>query len=244
MTTVTVRFFGPARDATGVASAEYQLVDPATLGTLREMIFAQYAGLAAGATALRFAVNLDYADTDVALSDGDEVAVIPPVAGGSPNSDDGTVAIVEAAIDLTQCVEQAAAHEAGAVCTFIGTVRAEGEGSHKLIALEYSAYGEMALRKLGEIRATALARFDVTQIVVVHRVGRLALGETSVAVVVSAPHRGASFDACRFVMETLKATVPIWKKEHFSDGQSAWVDPTAEALREGQETSSEASDGT
>ncbi len=229
MTTVTVRFFGPARDATGVASAEYELVEPATLRTLREMIFAQYAGLAAGAASLRFAVNQDYVETDAALSDGDEVAVIPPVAGGSPNADDGTVAIVEGPIELPTLVKQAEAHEAGAVCTFTGTVRAEGEGSHKLIALEYSAYGEMALRKLGEIRAAALARFDVTQIVVVHRIGRLELGEASVAVVVSAPHRGASFDACRFVMETLKTTVPVWKKEHFSDGQSAWVDPTAEA---------------
>ncbi len=237
MTTVTVKFFGPARDATGVASAEYQLVEPATLGTLREMILAQYDGLAAGASSLRFAVNQDYIETDVALSDGDEVAVIPPVAGGSPSSDDGTVAIVERPIELAPLVEQVAAHEAGAVCTFTGTVRAEGDASHKLIALEYSAYGEMALRQLGEIRATALERFDVTQIVVVHRVGRLELGETSVAVAVSAPHRGASFDACRFVMETLKTTVPIWKKEHFSDGQNAWVDPTAETGRNQQEAS-------
>ena len=118
MTTVTVKFFGPARDATGVASAEYQLVEPATLGTLREMVLAQYAGLASAAASLRFAVNQDYVDTDVALSDGDEVAVIPPVAGGSPSSDDGTVAIVERPIELAPLVQLAAAHESLGYCFF------------------------------------------------------------------------------------------------------------------------------
>ncbi len=226
MTTVTVRFFGPAADATGESHAEYRLAAPATLAAAREMILARYPRLAAGASSLRFAVNQEYVDGDASLSDGDEVAVIPPVAGGAGDAVE-PVRIVTEPIDLPSLVERVVRHEAGAICTFSGTVRAEGDDD-TLLALEYSAYDEMAIKKMRGIRSLALEAHDVTEIAVVHRVGQLELGEASVAVAVSAPHRAAAFDACRYVIDTLKTTVPIWKKEHWSSGETSWVDPTAE----------------
>ena len=226
MTTVTVRFFGPAADATGTDRAEYQLADPATVTALREMILARHPALAAGAASLRFAVNQEFADETTTLSDGDEVAVIPPVAGGANTTANDAVGIVTAPIDLDRLTERVANHQAGAICTFAGTVRAQDEDNRRLLALEYSAYDEMAITKLRELRAEALDRFDVTEILIEHRIGRLELGEASVAIVVSAPHRAAAFDACRYVIDTLKTTVPVWKKEHWSDGETSWVDPT------------------
>ena len=112
----------------------------------------------------------------------------------------------------------------GAVALFTGTVRNESEG-RAVVALEYVAYGEMALRQMSELRVRALEEHAVSEVAIVHRLGRLAVGEISVAVAVSAAHRGAAFDACRAVMDTLKRTVPIWKKEIFADGAAVWVEP-------------------
>jgi len=226
LTTVTVRFFGPAADAAGTDRAEYQLVAPATLDGLRAMILARYPALAAGASSLRFAVNLEFAEGAVDLSDGDEVALIPPVAGGANAVATEPVRILTEPINLTGMIERASDPRAGGVCTFTGTVRAESDGDRQLLALEYSAYAEMAITKLREIRSAALERFDVTEVIVEHRIGRLELGEVSVAIVVAAPHRVDAFDACRSVIDTLKTTVPIWKKEYWSDGETSWVDPT------------------
>ncbi len=110
----------------------------------------------------------------------------------------------------------------GAVALFLGTVRDHNEG-RKVTGLEYSAYEEMALQELERVRDQALERFEITRAAVVHRLGALEIGETSVAVAIAAPHRTAAFDACRFVIDTLKRTVPIWKKETFEDGE-AWIE--------------------
>ena len=110
----------------------------------------------------------------------------------------------------------------GAVALFLGTVRDHNEG-RKVTGLEYSAYEEMALQELERVRDQALERFEITRAAVVHRLGALELGATSVAVAVAAPHRAAAFDACRFMIDTLKRTVPIWKKETFEDGE-VWIE--------------------
>ena len=124
-------------------------------------------------------------------------------------------------LELIEAVEGGAN---GAVALFTGVVRNTSEG-RAVVALEYQAYAEMALRQMHELRARALGEHAVAEIAIVHRVGRLAVGEISVAVAVSAAHRGPAFDACRAVMDTLKRTVPIWKKEIFADGEAAWVEP-------------------
>jgi molybdopterin synthase catalytic subunit len=110
----------------------------------------------------------------------------------------------------------------GAVALFLGTVRDHNEG-RKVSGLEYSAYEEMALQELERVRDQALERFEITRAALVHRLGALEIGETSVAVAIAAPHRAAAFDACRFVIDTLKRTVPIWKKETYNDGE-AWIE--------------------
>jgi molybdopterin synthase catalytic subunit len=221
MITIQVKFFGPAADQVGAHEAEYGLAEPATVASLAELIFARYPKMGEAKKSIRFAVNEEYADASTPLATGDEVAVIPPVAGGS-----ALVELVAEPIDMNRLIEHVSDPTCGGVSTFAGDVRAERDGENVLLALEYSAYDSMALKKMHEIREEALARFDVRDVAIVHRVGRLEIGETSVAIAVGAPHRVAALEACRFAIDTLKETVPIWKKEYWSGGETSWVDPT------------------
>jgi molybdopterin synthase catalytic subunit len=137
------------------------------------------------------------------------------------------VRLTRETIDLLDLVGRVRSPEAGAICTFQGPVRAE-RPENPLLALEYSAYEEMALREMEKVRSEAMRRFPVTEVAIVHRLGRLEIGEVSVAIVVSAPHREAAFAACRYAIDELKQSVPIWKKEIWTTGETTWVDPTAE----------------
>jgi len=137
------------------------------------------------------------------------------------------VALVHKPIDMDALARPLHRPEAGAVVTFAGTVRAESDGGRTLSALEYHAYEEMALDQMRAIRDKAGGRFEILDAVVVHRLGRVALGETSVAVVVVAAHRPEAFDACRWIIDMVKTDVPIWKKDIWSDGTTTWVDPLA-----------------
>jgi molybdopterin synthase catalytic subunit len=130
------------------------------------------------------------------------------------------VRLVDHPIDVARILETSPAD--GAVCLFVGVVRNEHDG-RRVERLEYEAYEEMAVPLMKEIAAEAKRRFPVTEVRLVHRVGRLAIGETSVAVAVASPHRAEAFEACRFAIDKLKATVPIWKKEHYADG-TAWLE--------------------
>ena len=132
------------------------------------------------------------------------------------------VRIQGAPIDVAALAADVRGDGDGAVALFVGTVRNLNAG-RRVLFLEYEAYAPMAEREMERIAAEAGARFAVTQVAIVHRVGRLEIGEASVAVAVSAPHRGAAMDACRFVIDTLKRSVPIWKREHFEGGQ-VWID--------------------
>jgi molybdopterin synthase catalytic subunit/molybdopterin converting factor small subunit len=164
------------------------------------------------------AIEGEYAARDTVLHDGDEVAILPPVSGGVTE----LVALVQAPIDLAAIQSAMKAGEDGAVCVFDGIVRDNTRGRPTL-HLDYEAYEEMALRQMHLLRSEAIERFGVREVAIIHRLGRLRVGETSVLIAVASAHRGAAFDACRWVIDTLKKTVPIWKKEQFADG-AVWAD--------------------
>jgi molybdopterin synthase catalytic subunit len=170
------------------------------------------------------AVNREYASPEQVLRDGDEVAILPPVSGGTPvsGSSDGLVQIVREPIDTERIVSAIKSGGDGAVCVFDGIVRDNTRGRATL-HLDYEAYEEMALKQMHALRDEAKAKFAVREIAIVHRLGRLFVGETSVLIAVTSEHRGAAFDACRYVIDTLKKTVPIWKREQFADG-AVWAD--------------------
>jgi molybdopterin synthase catalytic subunit len=141
------------------------------------------------------------------------------------------VRLQEAAIEIGELLEEAASHEDGAVVLFLGTVRGQTEG-RRVLGLIYEAYVPMAEAEMRRIEGETLSRFGVSRVGIVHRTGRLGVGEVSVAIVVAAPHRDRAFEACRYAMDEVKRTVPLWKKELFEDG-AAWVEPHAQAERSG-----------
>ena len=134
------------------------------------------------------------------------------------------IEITESPIDHAVITERVRSNRAGAVCTFLGTVR-EITGGRRTTALSYQAYPEMASKKLAELEAEARRRWPIVELAMVHRVGDLDLGEVSVVVAVSCPHRGDAFEACRWLMDTLKEVVPIWKRERWEDGGEEWIHP-------------------
>jgi molybdopterin synthase catalytic subunit/molybdopterin converting factor small subunit len=166
------------------------------------------------------AVNHEYAKRDLQLQEGDEVAILPPVSGGA--NDSPLTSLVHEPIDAAAIAASVKAGSDGAVVIFDGIVRDNTRG-RKTLHLDYEAYEEMALRQLQLLRMEAIELYSVREVAIVHRLGRLLVGETSVLIVVASAHRGAAFDACRWVIDTLKTTVPIWKKEQFVDG-AVWSD--------------------
>ncbi len=181
---------------------------------------------------LAVAVNREYASAETVLRDGDEVAVLPPVSGGNGSSSSPFSAeIVPDQIDSRSVLNVLTHRDVGAVVVFEGVVRDNTRGRRTLY-LDYEAYEPMALTKLESLLAEARQKFAIGDARIVHRVGRLQVGETSVLIAVAAPHRAAGFEACRWLIDTLKKTVPIWKKEYFEDG-AVWADgdPFPEELR-------------
>ncbi len=164
------------------------------------------------------AVNQQYAQASQELEADDEVALLPPVSGGAPSR----VALTHEEIDAKAITDALKAGEDGAVTVFDGIVRNNTRG-RKTLFLDYSAYEEMALTQMRQLAVEAIATFGVRDVAVVHRLGRLEVGETSILIAVASAHRGAAFDACRWLIDTIKKQVPIWKQEHFVDG-AVWVD--------------------
>jgi MoaE-MoaD fusion protein len=219
---VEVLLFARLREVVGAPSV---VVDLASAGSARdvwEALVQVHPRLAGGDGGLRVAVNQAYADWDSPVGAGDVVAFIPPVAGGSGGGGGVHVLLTSEPLDPRAVEELVRTDEDGAVCTFIGVVRNHAEG-HGVTHMDYEAYPGMAEAEMERIAREAVERFGVTAVAAVHRLGRLEVGEASVVVSVSAHHRGAAFDACQHTMDTLKAEVPIWKKEHGPDG-SEWVD--------------------
>ncbi len=168
---------------------------------------------------LAVAVNQSYARGGCLLRDGDEVALLPPVSGGSAAP---IVSLIREPIDSPSVVAAVKQGEDGAVVVFDGIVRNNTRGRRTLY-LVYEAYEDMALRMMHTIAQQAIAEHAIRQVALVHRIGRLEVGETSILIAVSSAHRAQAFEACRWLIDTLKKTVPIWKKEHFEDG-AVWAD--------------------
>jgi molybdopterin synthase catalytic subunit len=178
-----------------------------------------------------FAVNQAYAAPDTPLRGGDELALIPPVSGGADSSrmTDCTV-LTRQPLAIDDSIRFLYDGAAGGVSLFLGTTRAEqnGDGA-ELLALEYEAYESMAREQLQALAGRARERWPILKLVLLHRLGRVALGEPSVFIGVSTPHRAEAFEACRWLIDTLKAEAAIWKKEIWSDGEGSWVHPVKES---------------
>ncbi len=225
---IGVLFFGVLKEVIGRSSETVDLPEGARV---REVLF-YYAREAprfeAMVPSLAISVNQEYSGADRALCDGDEVGLLPPVSGGSAQGESelpGEVKIVHEPIDYEAVVGRLKQPADGAAVIFDGVVRDNTRGRRTLY-LDYEAYEAMALKQMESLAVEARARFEVRGVAIVHRLGRLEIGETSVLIVVAAGHRGAAFEACRWIIATLKKTVPIWKKEYFEDG-AVWADGEA-----------------
>jgi molybdopterin synthase catalytic subunit len=184
-------------------------------------------------SSIALAVNQQYAGPDAILKASDEVALLPPVSGGTagaageihagqPAGRRPYASMIREAIDAPGIVSTLKHGEDGAAVVFEGVVRNQTRGSRTLY-LDYEAYEDMALQQLESLAKEALQKFQIRDVAIVHRLGRLGIGETSVLIVVVSAHRGPAFEACRWIIDTLKKTVPIWKKEYFEDGV-VWAD--------------------
>jgi molybdopterin synthase catalytic subunit/molybdopterin converting factor small subunit len=206
---VVVRLFAGLREQAGAGRRELELGEGAVLGEVWPAL-----DLGEEPAGLLYAVNRVYADRGQRLEEGDEVALIPPVSGGA-------FRLTEGPVNLTSVVVAVVDERAGAIATFLGTVRAQSRG-REVIALEYEAYAEMAEDVMAQIAAEVGERYDLCKVAITHRLGRAEVGETSVAIAVSAPHRQDALAACADVIEALKARVPLWKKELYEGGEE-WI---------------------
>jgi len=214
---VQVLFFGQLKDLTGRSTESLPLADRATARDVLQHYSKEYPSILKLASSLALSINQEYAAPDAPLHDGDEVALLPPVSGGAIRA-----GIVCEKIIADEIVASIKRPEDGAIAVFDGIVRNNSRG-RKTLYLDYEAYEEMALKQMDGLISEALRKFDVRDARIVHRLGRLEIGETSVFIAVASAHRAAAFDACRWLIDTLKKTVPIWKKEYFDDGV-VWAD--------------------
>lgn len=228
---VNVRYLGMLRELAGRDGEPIELADGAPLGELYAALQKRIPELEQFHQAIALAVNYEYSASDTRLHEGDEVALIPPVSGGAPDGVGNAIAsapTAEHAALVRQPIDGAAIAAAirepadGAVVVFDGIVRNQTRGRRALY-LDYTAYEPMALQQMEQLAQQALARYAMRAVWLVHRLGRLEIGETSVFIAVASAHRAAAFDACRWLIDTLKKTVPIWKKEYFEDG-AVWAD--------------------
>ena len=216
---VRVLFFGAARDVVDQNPLEISLAAPATVSTAFQTLVAKFSELERFGRSLLFAVNQEYATPDTALKENDELAVFPPVSGGGSHD---FFELTTEPIDVGAVARRVVLPECGATVTLDGYAREWTKGKHTLY-LVYEAYDSMALTEMQRLGVEVHKQFDIAHIGIVHRTGRLDIGETSVVIAVSAPHRKAAFQACEWAIRELKRTVPIWKKEVYADGEQ-WID--------------------
>jgi molybdopterin synthase catalytic subunit len=238
---IRVLFFGVLKELVGRSSETIELPEGAKVEAVLRHYSQQTPRLEAMLPALALSVNQEYSSADWALQPGDEVALLPPVSGGAPKSGpaQGEVRIVREPIAAQAVIDALKMPEDGAAVIFDGVVRNHTRGRRTLY-LDYEGYEAMALKKMEGLAEEARSRFGVRQVALVHRLGRLEIGETSVLIVVASAHRAPAFEACRWIIDTLKKTVPIWKKEYFEDG-AVWADgePFPEEIRHAAGTAGE-----
>jgi len=216
---VNVLFLGITHDLTGIAQEQVELPGGENLEGLRRRYESRFPRLLSVGGSLLLAVNQEIAKGTTPLRDGDEVAFMPPVSGGAGRD---FFRITRSPISASDLAIQLRAAEDGAVVTFEGIVRNHSRGRATLY-LEYEAYEPMAIRKMEELGGEAKQKFAIDGIGMIHRLGRLEIGEASVAIIVTAEHRRAAFEACQYAIDRLKQIVPIWKKEYFADG-AVWAE--------------------
>ncbi len=225
---VTVRLFGSLREAAGAREIALELADGARVEDLRKALLLQLPAAARLGSRVAVAVNQALAAPGTRLAEGDEVALLPPVSGGSGGSPSpgsgrsGRCTLSDQPLDVEAVAARVAGPDAGGVVTFVGRVRNQARG-RTIERLEYEAYAGMAERELEKIAAEAASRWSGARVAVAHRTGNLGVGEVAVVVVAAAPHRAEAFDACRFTIDELKHRVPIWKKEIATDGEY-WIE--------------------
>jgi molybdopterin synthase catalytic subunit len=231
MITVSVLFFGAARDAVGHEEVELSINPGSTAAQVFEQLVWSHPELQRFGKSLLLAVNQEYADQKQEVRDGDELAIFPPVSGGAPGSAEVLSAptagndffeLTTEPIDVGAVARRVVLPECGATVTLDGYAREWTKG-RRTLHLVYEAYQAMALPEMRKLGEQAHEKFDIAHIGIVHRTGRLEIGETSVVIAVSAAHRRAAFEACEWAIRELKRTVPIWKKEVFEDGE-VWVE--------------------
>jgi len=239
---VSVRLFAGLHDLVGRREVELELVEGATIADLREQLVGQYPAVTPLMSTLVCAVNEEYVANEHRLSPGDQVALIPPISGGSsagggqtrpwrarlggPGPGGGVEAdrfqVTREPLDPQRLAELVRRDESGAVALFYGVVRNHSHG-RRVLYLEYDAYPSMAVKKMQQVAEEIRSRWDITDIAINHRTGRLEVGETSLLVAVSAHHRREAFEACHYAVDRIKEIVPVWKKEVWEGGES-WVE--------------------
>lgn len=218
MITICVLFFGAARDVVDQNPLSLSLEGTATVAQAYRQLVEKYPGLERFGRSLLFAVNQEYATLDTDLRENDELAIFPPVSGGASHD---FFELTTEPIDVGSVARRVVLPECGATVTLDGFAR-EWTAGRRTRYLVYEAYDGMAVTEMQRLGAEVHQRFDIAHIGIVHRTGKLEIGETSVVISVSAPHRKAAFEACEWAIRELKRTVPIWKKEVYDDGEE-WV---------------------
>ena len=230
---VRILFFGVLKELAGKSSDTIELPEGASIRDVISYYEGQIPGLKASLSSIAMAVNQQYAGPDTRLNANDEVALLPPVSGGAaqvagvppseqPAGSRHYASITRQPIDAQRILDGLKRGEDGAALLFEGVVRNQTRG-RKTMYLDYEAYEDMALHQMESLATEALEKFRVRDVAIVHRLGRLQIGETSVLIAVVSAHRAAAFEACRWLIDTLKRKVPIWKKEYFEDG-AVWAD--------------------
>ena len=226
---IRVLFFGVLKELAGTSAESLRVEDQASLGDVLQHYEEQVPRFREYASSLAISINQEYARLDARLNPDDEVAFLPPVSGGSNRPK--RAMIIREKIDPETALAIFKQPSDGATLVFDGVVRDNTRGRRTLY-LEYEAYEEMALKQMEGLIDQAMEQFKIRDAAIIHRLGRLEIGESSVLIAVASAHRAAAFEACRWLIDTLKRTVPIWKKEYFEDG-AVWADgePFPEELR-------------
>jgi MoaE-MoaD fusion protein len=218
---VKLLFFATLKDIVGASHLQLDLPAGATINELLSRLEATYPRFKGYRPVLLTAINEEYVDRNTSIKEGDEVAIFPPVSGGEVDANP-LVVITRDPIDAQKVAREMLRGDDGAICVFEGVVRNNSKGK-RTRHLVYEAYETMAYKKLEEIGQFVRQAWDIDRIALIHRLGHLDIGETSVAVIVTSAHRRASFDACHYAIDKLKKVVPIWKKEFFEDGE-VWIE--------------------